>query len=93
VASLEKVQSLIVSECDALKALLLDKNKAYGNAALEPRRIFSRASAGEQIKVRLDDKLARIEQGSDDPEDAVLDFMGYLILLRVWRRLQNEHGE
>ncbi len=75
----------ISDECDAVKALLLKKNAAYGNSALEPARIMSKASPVEQILVRIDDKLSRIRtSGTEGPdEDTVQDLIGYLILLRV----------
>lgn len=74
---------MIAAECDALKALLLEKNANYGDSALRPVRIFSRASTVEQILVRLDDKLSRLSRGSAAGEDVVLDLLGYLILLRI----------
>ncbi len=89
---MKSVPELIAEECDALKALLLSKNAAYGNAALEPVRIFSRASSREQILVRLDDKLSRLARGSAAGEDVVLDLMGYLVLLRIADRLEAERG-
>lgn len=79
--------TLIAEECDALKALLLEKNKNYGNSALDPLRIFSKADPVEQIKVRLDDKLSRLARGSAAGEDVEQDLLGYLILLRVARRM------
>lgn len=81
-----KAAMLITEECDALKALLLAKNAAYGNSALEPLRIFSKADTAEQIRVRLDDKLSRLARGSAAGEDVEQDLLGYLILLRVARR-------
>ncbi len=64
--------------------MLLDKNKRYGNSALEPLRVFSRADAIEQINVRIDDKISRIAANTDgDVEDAELDLIGYLILKRI----------
>lgn len=67
-----------------LKQLLLDKNRKYGNSALEPKRIFSKSNAVEQIKVRIDDKLSRLMSGQlDDTEDVEFDLLGYLILLQV----------
>jgi hypothetical protein len=74
---------LITEECDALKAMLLEKNKAYGNSALNPLRIFSKASSVEQILVRIDDKLSRLKRGSAAGEDVIKDLLGYLILLRI----------
>ena len=75
----------IVDECLALAKVLVEKNAAYWNSALEPVRVFSRASAEEQILVRLDDKLSRLARGSAAGEDVVLDLLGYLVLLRIAR--------
>jgi len=77
----------IALECDALKELLLSKNAAYGDSAVNPVRIFSKADTIEQIKVRIDDKLSRLARGSAAGEDVEQDLLGYLILLRVARRL------
>ena len=74
----------IAAECDTIKELLLAKNSAYGDSAINPVRIFSTADAVEQLRVRIDDKLARLARGNPaDQEDTVLDLVGYLILLRV----------
>jgi hypothetical protein len=78
------IQELIAIECERVKKMLLDKNRKYGDSAIHPRRIFSKASVIEQLNVRIDDKLSRIASGqSDDTEDAELDLIGYLILKRV----------
>ena len=66
-----------------LEYTLVTKNRAYGDSALNPVRVFSRASASEQLRVRLDDKLARLERGHDAGEDTMLDLMGYLVLLII----------
>jgi hypothetical protein len=66
-AQLGRTQALITSECDAIKELLLAKNRGYGNSATDPVRIFSRASAEEQIRVRIDDKLSRLQRGQLAP--------------------------
>ena len=74
----------IVRQCDEVKAMLLAKNEAYGDSALNPMRVFSRASTTEQIRVRIDDKLSRLARGSAfGDEDTILDLIGYLILLRI----------
>ena len=67
------------------RAMMLEKNRAYGNSALAPVRIFSRATTEEQILVRLDDKLSRLARGASAGEDVILDLIGYLILLRIAR--------
>jgi hypothetical protein len=86
----KKVQDEIVKVCDEIKELLLKKNKAYGNSALEPLRIFSQANADEQLKVRIDDKISRIKnQVGKDDEDAIADLIGYLILYKVLKNVEN----
>jgi hypothetical protein len=86
----EDSQKQIADECDAIKAILLEKNRAYGNSALEPVRIFSRAATDEQIRVRLDDKLSRLVRGEAAGEDVELDIIGYLVLLRVSRKIEDQ---
>jgi hypothetical protein len=76
----------IAAECDAVRALLLAKNAAYGDSALDPVRIFSKASPVEALLVRIDDKLSRLARGSDAGEDVALDLIGYLVLLRIAQR-------
>ena len=77
-------QKLIAEECDNIKEILLEKNRKYGDSAINPCRIFSKADPLEQINVRLDDKLSRIMSGQDDEdEDPELDIIGYLILKRI----------
>jgi len=78
---------MIRIECQEVQRILLEKNAAYGNSALEPIRIFSRADATEQIRVRLDDKLSRLARGHAAGEDVILDLIGYLILLRIAERM------
>lgn len=64
--------------------MLLKKNESYGDAALNPSRIFSRADSSEQIRVRLDDKLSRLQRGNTyEDDDDILDIMGYLVLLKI----------
>lgn len=80
-------QNAIRAECDALCEMLLAKNRAYGDSAVNPIRIFSKSSTEEQILVRLDDKLSRLARGTGkETEDVISDILGYLILLRVARR-------
>ncbi len=74
----------ILETCEEITELLLKKNIAYGNSALSPVRIFSKASTTEQLLVRIDDKLNRLKNGSEYPgDDTVMDLIGYLILLLV----------
>ena len=78
------LQKEIETECNQISDLLIEKNKAYGNSALEPCNIFCKSPALEQISVRIDDKLNRLKMGSEYPgDDTVLDLIGYLILYRI----------
>ena len=64
--------------------MLIAKNRAYGDSALDPVRIFSKADAIEQIYVRIDDKLSRVKRGHEYPgDDTISDLIGYLVLLLV----------
>lgn len=73
----------ILAACQGVAAMLIEKNIDYGNSALEPVRIFSRAPADEQIRVRLDDKISRLARGQAAGEDTEADLIGYLVLLKV----------
>ena len=65
--------------------LLKEKNKAYGNSALNPTNIFSKLNASESLCARIDDKIARIRNKgiNDKTEDTVDDLLGYLLLLKM----------
>ena len=68
---------------DNLKEFLLEKNRRYGDSALNPALIFSDVSAEDQIKNRLDDKLSRIKHSDELRKNDVADVMGYVVLLMV----------
>ena len=70
---------------DGIKVLLREKNTSYGDSALNPIRLFSRADAISALEVRIDDKLSRIQNMDihDDVEDTIQDLIGYLVLLQV----------
>jgi hypothetical protein len=67
-----------------VKELLVAKNRSYGDSALHPSRVFSKADNVEQLLVRIDDKLSRIQNGHDWPGDNEIDdLIGYLVLLKI----------
>ena len=79
-------QLKIAQVCDEIKQLLLTKNEKYGDSALNPSRIFSKADVVEQLLVRIDDKLNRIQKGAGllaSDEDVIQDLIGYLVLLKI----------
>jgi hypothetical protein len=79
------MQQEIVETCNRICNMLIAKNEKYGNSALEPVRVFSKASTTEQLLVRIDDKLSRIKTtGLEAPdEDTLNDLIGYLVLLKI----------
>ena len=84
--AMSESETNISGVCDDIKELLINKNRKYGNSTLKPCRVFSKASAVEQLLVRIDDKLNRIMQGAGllaDDEDVVNDLIGYLVLLKI----------
>lgn len=67
-----------------IQDMLMEKNRKYGNSALNPIRIFSNGTNTAQIRVRIDDKLSRLKNKQlDDEEDVISDLIGYLILLKL----------
>lgn len=78
----QKVQGILHGMAD----LLVEKNAAYGNSALDPVRIFSKSDTTEQLYVRLDDKINRVKQGHEYPgDDTIRDIIGYCTLILIAR--------
>ena len=73
----------IIRCMDSMKEFLLEKNRRYGDSALHPKRMFSKATTDEQILVRLDDKISRIQNSDDLRKNDIADMIGYLALLCV----------
>lgn len=80
----------IKAVCAEVQELLLTKNAAYGDSAINPLRVFSKVDSVEQLNVRIDDKLSRIARGHAAGEDAEWDLIGYLILKRAAIRKLDE---
>lgn len=78
-------QDQISAVFDGMRDLVLEKNKRYGDSALHPVNCFSKVSADESIRIRLDDKLKRIMNATELRKNDVADIIGYLSLLCVSR--------
>lgn len=76
-----------VDDCNkvlsSIKTVLLEKNRRYGNSALEPLNVFYKGDASNSILIRLDDKLSRIKNSSELRKNDLYDLLGYCILLLV----------
>ena len=67
-----------------IEEMLIAKNRAYGDSALDPVRVFSKQDTIEQLYVRIDDKLSRVQRGHEYPgDDTIFDLVGYLVLLLI----------
>ena len=82
---MKSTKDLIIETSTEVMNLLLEKNAAYGDSALNPVGIFSRGNAVDSLCARIDDKLMRIKSKgiTPDTEDTVQDLIGYLILLKI----------
>lgn len=67
---------------DSLKEFLTEKNKRYGNSALEPLE-GSKYTVEDGIKIRLVDKLKRVINSDKLRKNDILDILGYLILICI----------
>ncbi len=74
------------------RAMLIAKNAAYGDSALNPVRVFSTASLKEQLLVRLDDKASRLARGQAAGEDVAADMLGYLLLVVIAEKREREQA-
>jgi len=73
---------------EGLKKFLLEKNKRYGNSALEPINVFTKHASKDDdtlngLLSRLDDKLSRIKNADFLKKNDTVDLTGYLILLCI----------
>lgn len=66
-----------------LKNFLIEKNKKYGDSALNPIKIFSKLPEYTSIDVRIDDKLSRINNAEELRKNDVIDLIGYLYLKAI----------
>lgn len=78
-------QQKITEITNAMRDLLLYKNKKYGDSALNPKHIFYKGDAVNSILIRLDDKLGRITANEDNTPriNDVADIIGYCVLLLI----------
>lgn len=91
----QRFQREVEEVTDSIKNLLVKKNVAYGNSALEPKRIFSKSSPKEQLLIRIDDKLSRIANQNfteSDGSDTIDDLIGYLVMYKIATKREKSKG-
>jgi hypothetical protein len=80
----KQTEEQITKVMRGIEEMLIAKNRAYGDSALEPVRVFSKSDTIEQLYVRIDDKLSRVQRGHEYPgDDTIFDLVGYLVLLLI----------
>lgn len=94
--STPETQRLIREHCGALAEFLVQKNKSYGDSALDPVAVMTRGLGFDTrrerslagLRFKIDDKLSRLSRGTtfEGDSDDVLDLIGYLILFRIAAR-------
>ena len=80
----KQTENRITEVMRGIEEMLIAKNRAYGDSALDPVRVFSKQDNIEQLYVRIDDKLSRVQRGHEYPgDDTIFDLVGYLVLLMI----------
>lgn len=76
-------ETKIIEAIDSVAAMLIDKNRKYGDSALNQLEIFNKLTTSGSISSRIDDKLARIKNSESLRRDDLFDLIGYLVLLQI----------
>ena len=79
-------QEKISTVFDRLKELVLEKNKRYGDSALNPINIFIKDpnfNNSNSICQRANDKISRIYNSKELRKSDICDLIGYLCLLCI----------
>ena len=80
---MNNTQDKIKMVCDSLSEFLCEKNKRYGDSALNPINIFSKSDANTIILSRIDEKILRIKNSDELRKNDIVDLTGYLILYLI----------
>lgn len=82
--------------CEGIQSLLTEKNRRYGNSALEPLDIFERIINGndediviKSILIRWADKLKRMKNSTKLRKNDIVDTIGYCILICIRKKWKN----
>lgn len=77
----QKIKDILSGMTD----LLLYKNRKYGDAAINPKKIFYKGDSTNSILIRLDDKIGRVMSNTEEKPrvNDVADIIGYCTLLLV----------
>jgi hypothetical protein len=73
---------------ESLGDFLVEKNKRYGDSALEPLEGV-KYSVEDGIKIRLSDKVKRVINSDNLRKNDILDILGYMVLLCAHKNWTN----
>lgn len=86
--------SIIDEVCENVATFLKEKNISYGGSAFKTSGVFSNLNAIDKLNVRIDDKITRLVEGTEYPnEDTEKDLLGYLILKQAVKLYLEKKGE
>lgn len=66
---------------EGLNSLIQYKNKNYGDAAINPLKIFNKAESNNAVEIALDNKISRIQNADAVRKNDLTDLVSYGILL------------
>ncbi len=79
----ERFNELKDSVLNSVSEVLIEKNRKYGNAALEPIGLFYKGDSAASIAIRIDDKISRVRNAEELRKNDMFDLLGYGLLLGI----------
>lgn len=79
----ERFNELKNSVLNSVSEVLIEKNRKYGNAALEPIGLFYKGDSAASIAIRIDDKISRVRNAEELRKNDMFDLLGYGLLLGI----------
>ena len=79
----ERFNELKDSVLNSVSEVLIEKNRKYGNAALEPIGLFYKGDSVTSIAIRIDDKISRVRNAEELRKNDMFDLLGYGLLLGI----------
>lgn len=85
----ERFNELKNSVLNNVSEVLIEKNRRYGNAALEPIGLFYKGDSTTSITIRIDDKISRVKNAEVLRKNDMFDLLGYSLLLGISKNYWN----
>jgi hypothetical protein len=89
----ERFNELKNSILNSVSEVLIEKNRKYGNAALEPIGLFYKGDSTTSITIRIDDKISRVRNAEELRKNDMFDLLGYSLLLGISQNYWNIPAE